>query len=720
MASPIGRVSYEMLAMFMRQYSDVWKAEGTPVYSDFGNPEPMPVIKLLEWFERYSGGLGEVYVFDGDREPKETVAEHWPNTTDVDDADEVDAYRVNVVVSGDPFLWIALTEEDASKANYVSLSPAEEPAADKPLRIKGFAIENFKGIREEVKLELRPITLLFGANSAGKSSVLHALHYAREIFERRNLDADQTIAGGEFVDLGGFRNFLHQVKTRYSEGDGTGVGEAYGLGLDDGSGFGDGRETISNNEIRLTVSISLSDSDLPEYRNPEDLEVYDDEPLFEGIREADVEVVIGWSDHLNAPHVTSYSVGFNGKQFASMTSTPGRRMPVLETVDLSHPILKKRRDIARFGEWGSSEPDDVDDGSYSGLAYLLNKVRRNAWVPVWEDDTARILETVSGQSDAMPKWDRPLPLNDWRDDGVADDPLDAPDRVKLESDNREINYLISRLVVGPGELIRNLLGKFRYLGPLRETPPRDFSPPRFPDPSRWATGLAAWDTLYKGSDELVDDVGSWLGDAENLDAGCRIERRTYLELDYGDPIVSSLMARRAFDDIDEHIGSYLASAPTTKRIVVVPEGSDVDLRPHDVGIGISQVVPVIVMALDSNNRLLTVEQPELHMHPRLQAEIADLFVESIKQQDHCFIIETHSEHLILRLLRRIRETELGKAPANRLLRTDDLAIYYLKQEQGKTGSIRIDVDVKGEFIQPWPDDFFEIDFYERFTTGEKR
>lgn len=61
---------------------------------------------------------------------------------------------------------------------------------------------NFRGIRERDKLDFRPITLLFGANSAGKSTVLHALLYAREVFERHNLDADQSIAGGKQIALG--------------------------------------------------------------------------------------------------------------------------------------------------------------------------------------------------------------------------------------------------------------------------------------------------------------------------------------------------------------------------------------------------------------------------------------------------------------------------------------------------------------------------------------
>ena len=54
-------------------------------------------------------------------------------------------------------------------------------------------IENFKGIRDRVEIPIRPLTLLFGANSAGKTTVLHALLYLRELLERQNADADRVI-----------------------------------------------------------------------------------------------------------------------------------------------------------------------------------------------------------------------------------------------------------------------------------------------------------------------------------------------------------------------------------------------------------------------------------------------------------------------------------------------------------------------------------------------
>ena len=77
------------------------------------------------------------------------------------------------------------------------------------MRITSLTIENFKGIREPVSVQLKPITLLFGPNSAGKSSIFQALHYLRELLERNNADADRSIAADESFDLGGFRNLVH-------------------------------------------------------------------------------------------------------------------------------------------------------------------------------------------------------------------------------------------------------------------------------------------------------------------------------------------------------------------------------------------------------------------------------------------------------------------------------------------------------------------------------
>jgi len=71
------------------------------------------------------------------------------------------------------------------------------------------------------------------------------------------------------------------------------------------------------------------------------------------------------------------------------------------------------------------------------------------------------------------------------------------------------------------------------------------------------------------------------------------------------------------------------------------------------GFGISQLLPFVVQCLASKGQIITIEQPEVHVHPRLQADIGDLLIDSIQEpRKHQFIVETHSEHLILRLQRR--------------------------------------------------------------------
>ena len=76
------------------------------------------------------------------------------------------------------------------------------------MRLSHIEIENFKGIGTKQSIDLAPITLLFGPNSAGKSTILQALHYLREILERNNPDPDQTIA---FQDLRQVLAFLHDI-----------------------------------------------------------------------------------------------------------------------------------------------------------------------------------------------------------------------------------------------------------------------------------------------------------------------------------------------------------------------------------------------------------------------------------------------------------------------------------------------------------------------------
>ena len=128
-----------------------------------------------------------------------------------------------------------------------------------------------------------------------------------------------------------------------------------------------------------------------------------------------------------------------------------------------------------------------------------------------------------------------------------------------------------------------------------------------------------------------------------------------------------------------------------------------EVKLTDVGFGVSQVLPVIVECFYVPRRSIVIfEQPEIHLHPRVQADLADLFVDAIRAREggaarNCqFIIESHSEHFLRRLQRRIAEEELSK---------EDAALYFVHTEGSQARIEELDVDIFGN-IKNWPDNFF--------------
>lgn len=540
--------------------------------------------------------------------------------------------------------------------------------------ITGISIENFKGIRERVEVKLKPLTLLFGPNSAGKSTILHALHYAREVFERHNLDADRTITGGDFVDLGGFGGFVH--------------------GHD------------KSRSVTLRIDINLQEDELPSYDAHFDLisrtlEV-EAETFAKPIQTAAVELVVSWSSLEDCAFVSKCRTILDGQPFSEITANPNLRGVVVSAITLDHPVLMTV---------GDAKDDDSDQaGLFEGETLL--SLAMGECGEVIAPGNGRQIE-FARRGDALPEVDKPLDF-EYAPFSPSEDDEEANERLALQLNlAREVIAGISQLIVGPCKLVRDQLCDFRYLGPLRKTPPRLYSLPRFPEPSRWASGLGAWDVLCSDAEELVRQVNDWLADSERLDTGYRLLLKNYKELDLKDPLVIQLLTGRAFDEADD-ARLDLESLPTRSRLIIVPNGSSLELQPHDVGIGISQIVPVVVTALDATLGLSAIEQPELHVHPRVQAEMGDLFIEAALERKRSFLIETHSEHLVLRMQRRIRQTGKGEPHKGIPITGNEVAVYFVNQEDGQTRIRRIDIDKNGEFIQPWPDDFFEVDFYERF------
>ena len=536
--------------------------------------------------------------------------------------------------------------------------------------ISSITIENFKGIKEPIRVDFKPITLLFGPNSAGKSTIVQALHYALEIFERNNLDPDRTSIGGKAVDLGGFETLVYN-------------------------------HDISKS-IRLKIELDLQDEDLPQYFDGyEDmgLSQFSDKQIGEipmRAVSAAVEISIKWNQQLNRPVLFHYKVEMNGVHLATIETTDDGKQVFLSKINPINPVFLEniRPDealciIDRFFVEESTGEDEFEK-----LGPIFPALMTNFKM---EKGVAGLSQPIgiAGAGTALPHWGRSLQFHGpvWADDA---------DRI----DEGNLLICLSALIVGPGELVRDGLKKMCYIGPIREIPPRNFTPEKSPDPSRWASGLKGWDILYTAGKGFVEQLNRWLNQEDRLNAGYSIEVKRFREIGEDDPISIFINGGVGLEEMDM-IQTRMSEIPLKSRVSIRDEKTGIELMPQDVGIGISQTLPVIIGALHIKEGMLAIEQPELHIHPALQVALGDLFISRSRESQVCFLLETHSEHLMLRFLRRIRETDEGNLPPGKdPLRPDQLAVYYV--EQGKTcvSAILIRISEDGEFIDHWPKGFF--------------
>jgi len=538
------------------------------------------------------------------------------------------------------------------------------------MNITALTIENFKGIREPLRVEFKPITLLYGPNSAGKSTIVQALHYAREVLDRHNFDADLTQQGGEFVDLGGFRNFVH------------------------------GHEVERN--VKLCFELNLDNSVIPTYHN-EDLG-----NNFEGsgpipewdlsylVKNAAIGVTIAWSAQFKRPYVSEYRSWINGEEFACITADPDGKWVKISEINFLNPLFVLEEDA--FGSGNPSTP--------------LLDLYDNAFGNKFHGDYIQVDIPLFGQKYAIPNWGQELSIG--QDKTVSE--------VLAESNNISEGWLsllhlaaiLSQLITGPGELLRNELRSFRYLGPIREIPPRNYEAPRFHEHARWSNGLAAWDELHNSGENFVEKVSCWM--YERLNTGYSVALRRYREIQIGSRLHSLLISGGILDEDEDTLRRIYEDVPEQSQIILKMNGK-LDVMPQDVGIGISQMLPVIVAALSGNNLLVAIEQPELHIHPRLQAELGDLFLEAaLRDAGNFFIIETHSEHLLLRIMRRMREwASVGSEdPSSFPVTPEVVGVWYVDADDWQTMAREMPLNVYGKLIKPWPGGFFEEGLREVF------
>jgi hypothetical protein len=135
------------------------------------------------------------------------------------------------------------------------------------------------------------------------------------------------------------------------------------------------------------------------------------------------------------------------------------------------------------------------------------------------------------------------------------------------------------------------------------------------------------------------------------------------------------------------------------QVLFVDAATNLPMNIADVGFGASQLLPIIVQGFYAPpGSVLLIEQPEIHLHPKAQATLGDLLMEVVKAGDRQIIVETHSEHLLARIQRRIAEQKFSH---------EQVAIYYFEPTPDGTKIHRLELDEYGQLVEPIPEGFFE-------------
>ena len=339
--------------------------------------------------------------------------------------------------------------------------------------ITSIEIENFKGIGERIKLDINPMTLMFGPNSAGKSSIIQALHYAREVIVNGNLDVHQTELGGEYVDLGGFKNLVHG---RMVEGTDKDVTIKITI---DNSGTYPLHEIYDN--IDYTVYshpfiwlnhknfINWLQESRPEDFNPHENFSNDLSPWYMAeIKSCSVELSIGWDHATEHPIIKSYSAWINDALVGTISKGPdGDRM---SHFNFEHPLLpssfwcsgvqsriyrarlplawdpedngeKERKEVEEYiKQYGGENLEEARDNEWR--SYLENDARNPENIPDWKVRAKGIFDQYGNSTNLRSFLDYDLNTAMlWTEHHYCESDLEELIEHRKTNDEKEIEHI---------------------------------------------------------------------------------------------------------------------------------------------------------------------------------------------------------------------------------------------------------------------------------------
>lgn len=263
-------------------------------------------------------------------------------------------------------------------------------------------------------------------------------------------------------------------------------------------------------------------------------------------------------------------------------------------------------------------------------------------------------------------------------------PLEPPEKFYRFADRTLSRYQNADFLAEFALETERVLDSVYYLGPLRRPPKR----------------------VYQWSGDTPRDVGQ---QGEHAIAALLAATQQGRELNRG-----HRQHKHRFDTfiagwlVDLGVISAFQVKPVAKgrkeyEVLIKTHANAPEVKMTDVGFGISQVLPALVQAFYAPpGSTIWMEQPEIHLHPMAQSNLADAFISAVQSnqggrpRDTQLIIETHSEHFLTRLQRRVAEGVIGP---------EDIAVYFVTQQRGGANLDTLQLDLAGE-ISNWPENFF--------------
>ena len=542
--------------------------------------------------------------------------------------------------------------------------------------MKYFSVSNFKSFAKKQHIPIKPITLIYGANSTGKSSVIQSFLLLNNILKTGQCDVETIETYWDSIDIGGFKQYMHKHKYQKQ------IEFMF--------------EFDRKDKLELKIIIGAETDDFDNLLNKPS-SIHSFEFISDG--KTIVEFTKDYSAFTrNQFKITDFKMAYYEaySSVESAVSYDGYEIDEALIRDLTFDFEKfvsghsvNDFNLKLCGDCFRGLDYDIESQLPPKFIELLCDLFIEMWQPLWED-------------------------------------------------NRE-------------GVMNNSIRALNYIGPLRDVPPRVIS-----NEQNNNSTDHTWSILLK--DEYVrNKVNQWLGDKKLMDTTYefKIENKinpepllaNFLDLLARVDITSGyvpeelehiLQVETDYDENDSadyHLSTDGYNSENSEdlinnilkkqknidmysKLVLLDHRAGIPVSLRDVGVGISQVLPVLVNAYSPEANVIAIEQPEIHLHPKLQSELADVFIETaLGDEKKTYLIETHSEHLLLRIMRRIRETSNGELDDHLTeITADDVQILFVMPNPNGEGSVvkKIALRNNGELKSRWPGGFFEESFNEMF------